>query len=140
MTFGRGELQYTHYSAIYIMKKVLVFTASALVFAAPLIAFGAVNDVNDLGRLIIDIINKVLVPVLFAIAFNVFLWGAFKTFIWGATSEETKDEGKNLMLWGLIGFLVMASVWGLVAIINNTLGLGGTGGPPIYPTGGQVGG
>jgi len=74
------------------------------------------------------------VPVLFAIAFIVFLWGAFKTFIVGANSEEVKDEGKNLMLWGLIGFFVMVSIWGLVNILTGTVSFGNntgvTGGTP----------
>lgn len=79
-----------------------------------------IGSVGDLGSLIINLINTVLVPVLFAVAFIVFLWGAFSTFILGANSEEVKERGKNLMLYGLIGFFVMLSIWGLVNLLLGT--------------------
>lgn len=112
------------------MKKALVFGSVALTsFALPLVSLAALNDIQDVGEFIIDTINGVFVPVLFAIAFIVFIWGAFKAFILGATNDSAKDDGKNLMFYGLIGFVVMVSVWGLVNILTNTLGLGDTRGP-----------
>ena len=105
------------------MKKIIALTSGVLAtLAVPLTALAqALNNASDLGSRVINIINGVLVPVLFAVAFIVFLWGAFKTFILGANSEEVKEEGKNLMLWGLIGFFVMVSIWGLVNILTGTL-------------------
>lgn len=109
------------------MKKALVFATGALAaLALPLVSFAAINNLSDAGSFIINIINNVLVPVLFAIAFIVFLWGAFYVFILGANSEETKEKGKNLMLWGLIGFFVMVSVWGLVNILTGSVTFGTT--------------
>ena len=59
-------------------------------------------------------------------AFIVFLWGAFDVFILGANSDEVKEKGKNLMLWGLIGFFVMVNrrkaltqVLGLLSLENG---------------------
>ena len=107
------------------MKKALALTSVALTaFAVPLVSLAAINNIADTGSFIINTINNVLVPVLFAIAFIVFLFGAFKTFIIGANSEETKEDGKNLMLWGLIGFFVMVSVWGLVNILTGSVTFG----------------
>ena len=105
------------------MKKIIALTSGVLAtLAVPLTALAqALNNASDLGSKIINIINTVLVPVLFAVAFIVFLYGAFKTFIIGANSEEVKEEGKNLVLWGLIGFFVMVSIWGLVNILTGTL-------------------
>ncbi|MFA6503067.1 MAG: hypothetical protein WCT45_02325 [Candidatus Paceibacterota bacterium] len=110
------------------MKKALAITSVTLAtLAAPLVSFAAVSNISDVGSFIINTINNVLVPVLFAIAFIVFVWGAFQTFIVGAGSEEVKDKGKNLMLWGLIGFFVMVSVWGLVNILTGSVSFGNTG-------------
>ena len=108
------------------MKKIIALTSGVLAtLAVPLTALAqALNNASDLGSRVINIINGVLVPVLFAVAFIVFLWGAFKTFILGANSEEVKEEGKNLMLWGLIGFFVMVSIWGLVNILTGTIQFG----------------
>lgn len=108
------------------MKKALIL---ASILALPLVSFGAVNNLSDVGSLIINIINNIIVPVLFALAFIVFLWGAFLTFIAGAQSDETKTRGKNLMLWGLIGFFVMVSIWGLVNILTGTISFGNNQGP-----------
>lgn len=124
------------------MKKVLTRTALAFsVFALPLVSSAAINNVSDIGSFIINTINNVLVPVIFSVAFIVFLWGAFEVFILGANSEDAKVKGKNLMLWGLIGFFVMVSVWGLVNILTSTAGLGNTGGPSggLPSSGAQVG-
>ena len=111
------------------MKKALAITSVSLVsLALPLIAFAAVNNITDVGTFIINTINNILVPVLFAVAFIVFLWGAFQTFIVGATDEEAKTKGKNLMLWGLIGFFVMVSIWGLVNILTGSITFGNNSG------------
>ncbi len=107
------------------MKKALALTTGTIAaFALPLVSFAAITNISDTGSFIIGIINNVLVPVLFAIAFIVFLWGAFNTFILGANSDEVKEKGKNLMLWGLIGFFVMVSVWGLVNILTGSVQFG----------------
>ena len=119
------------------MKKALaIFSGTLATFALPLISLAAPTDLKTTGELIINTINNVLVPVLFAAAFIVFLWGAFDTFIVGANNEEVKEKGKNLMLWGLIGFFVMISVWGLVNILTGPTGFTGgapTGGTPQAP-------
>ena len=109
------------------MKKAIAL--SLLTFVLPLVSAAAINDLSDAGSFIINTINNVLVPVLFAIAFIVFLWGAFNTFILGAGSEDVKEKGKNLMLWGLIGFFVMVSIWGLVNILTGTISFGNNTGP-----------
>ena len=112
------------------MKKALVIASGTLaVFALPLVSLAAVNNLSDAGSFVINIINNVLVPVLFAVAFIVFLWGAFYTFILGANSDDVKEKGKSLMLWGLIGFFVMVSIWGLVNILTGTVQFGNTTGP-----------
>ncbi|MFA5942287.1 MAG: hypothetical protein WC798_01290 [Candidatus Paceibacterota bacterium] len=112
------------------MKKILSLTSATLsALALPLVAFAQINDVADVGSFIIDTINNIIVPVLFAIAFIVFLWGAFQAFILGAQDSAVKDKGKNLMLWGLIGFFVMVSVWGLVNILTGTINFGNNAGP-----------
>lgn len=86
------------------------------------------------GQLIIDLINRVLVPVLFGVAFIVFLYGVAKAYIFTGDEEGVK-AGHKLILWGLIGFAVMISIWGLVNIVVNTFGLygGGTIPAPTSP-------
>src|ERR1700679_2310000 len=98
-------------------KKAIALSAGTLAaLALPLVSFAAttIGSLGDVGTFIINTINQIIVPVLFAIAFIVFIYGVFETFILGAGNDEAKEKGKSLMLWGLIGFFVMVSVWGLV--------------------------
>lgn len=83
---------------------------------------------------IIFIINNVFIPVIFAIAFLTFLWGVYRYFILGADNEAEREKGKSFVLWGVIGFVVILSVWGLVAVVLNTFGLSPGGIAPNYPT------
>ena len=87
----------------------------------PLLAAAqTIDNLSEVGSTVIGIINNILVPVIFALAFIIFIWGVFQYFIYGGHDEEAKEKGKSLMLWGLIGFFVMVSVWGLVNILVGT--------------------
>jgi hypothetical protein len=82
---------------------------------------------------IIGVINTILVPVLIAIAFIVFLWGVYKYFIWGAANESEKADGRKFAMWGIIGFVIILSLWGLVNLVMGTFGLS-VGTAPAFPT------
>ena len=102
------------------MKKTI---ALALAWATPMLAFAQVTSLFQAGTEITRLINTVLVPLVFAIAFIVFIWGIFQYFIAGGHDEEAKEKGRSLMLYGIIGFFVMIAVWGLVNILVNTFDL-----------------
>lgn len=86
--------------------------------------------ISCLAGTVIDVINGVLVPVLFAIAFIVFLYGVALKYIFSAGDAAKVSEGHKLILWGLIAFVIMISVWGLVNVVANTFGLQGAYAPP----------
>lgn len=92
---------------------------------------------NGYFQSFVSIINTILVPSLIALAFIVFLWGVYKYFIQGAANESDKAEGRKFAMWGIIGFVIIVSVWGLVNIVKTTLNLPSNGSPsnhPAYPT------
>ena len=72
---------------------------------------------------IIGIINTVIVPLIFALAFLVFVWGVLKYFIFSAGDEGKRSEGRQFVLWGILGMVVLLSVWGFVNVILSTLGI-----------------
>ena len=82
---------------------------------------------------IIGIINTILVPVLLTVAFLVFVYGVFNYFILGAANESKRTEGAQFVLWAVVGFVVILSVWGLVSLLGSTLGLTVGAAPPPYP-------
>jgi hypothetical protein len=71
------------------------------------------------------------VPLLFAIAFIVFLYGIANAYILHPGDEAAVKSGHKLILWGVIGFAVMVSLWGLVNVVASTFGLGGVGAPTL---------
>lgn len=112
------------------MKKLLALIAALLV---PAFAFAQnINNIQTLGDTFINIINQVAVPLIFALAFIVFIWGVFNYFILGGGDEEKRDKGRDLMIWGLIGFFIMVSVWGLVNLLVGTFVFGDKT-PPNFP-------
>ena len=101
------------------------------------IAFGSggqfacgASNICRVASTILYIINYVLVPVLFAIAFIVFLYGIVSKYIFSHGDETKVAEGHRLILWGIVGFVVMISLWGLVNVVANTFGLYGISAPP----------
>jgi hypothetical protein len=92
---------------------------------------GCIGAICGIGNMILTVINGVLVPVLFAVAFIVFLYGIAKAYIFSAGSETEVAKGHKLILWGLIAFVVMISIWGLVNVVANTFGLSGAYAPTL---------
>ena len=78
------------------------------------------------ANLILGTINGILVPLLFAIAFIVFLYGVAVAYIFSHGEPAEIAKGHKLILWGIIGFVIMISVCGLVNLLANTLGLVGS--------------
>lgn len=93
--------------------------------------FGACGTtICGVAQNFIFIINAVLVPLLFAVAFIMFLYGIAKAYIFSHGDPEEVKKGHKLVLWGVIGFVVMVSLWGLVNVVATTFGLGGYSAPP----------
>jgi len=90
-----------------------------LLVTMPLVAFGAGDTFRSLVNELVSFFNTTIVPFIFAISFLVFIWGVFQYVIY--PSEEKKTEGKQIILWGIIAFFVMLSVWGIVNLINSSL-------------------
>lgn len=91
----------------------------------PLIASAQFPAIDAFLGNIVLFINQTLVPLIFALAFLLFLWGVFKYFFWGGGDEAKREEGRQLMLWAIIGFLLMVSIWGIVNVLSSGLGWSG---------------
>ncbi len=112
------------------MKKMHIITGASVfawMFPVLVLAQGNFGSLNSLFGNILTFINGTLVPFVFAIAFLVFIWGVAKYFIFSGASEEGKEQGRQLMIWGIIGFFVMVAVWGIVNLLVGSTGLGGGG-------------
>ncbi len=92
----------------------------------------APTNLKELVLLIVDLINTAT-PVLGGIGLLVFFWGLGK-FIKNSGDAKNHEDGKNLMIWGVVGFFVMFAVWGIVQFAQTSLGFNSEFGLPTLPT------
>jgi hypothetical protein len=85
-------------------------------------ARGRFGSLQQLGMEIIRFMETIIVPFIMAMALLAFLWGVLQ-FIRKGNEPAEREQGRQFMLWGIIGLAVMASVWGLVRILTNTIGV-----------------
>lgn len=72
---------------------------------------------------LIGALNTVVIPVITALAFAVFVWGVANYFLLHGGDEGKRAEGRQFILWGVLGMAVLFSVWGFVRILLSTLGI-----------------
>jgi hypothetical protein len=66
------------------------------------------------------IINPIL-ALFFAVGLLVFVWGVVQ-FIWGLGTEAShKEEGKQHMMWGIVGMFIMTAAWAILKFIANSI-------------------
>ncbi len=104
------------------LLRIQLVLGSVLLFT-PFITFAQnVNDIPSLFNRVMNILNLVVVPVIFAIAFALFIFKIYQYFIAGGGDEEKVKEGQRFLMWGIIGFAVMFSIWGLINLLVNSFG------------------
>lgn len=111
------------------MKKKLITLSGFVLTFAPFVAL-AQNatgcDSVELGT-IQSIICKLgnildtLIPILVVLGVVYFVWGVVTYVI--SSDEEAKKTGRNRMIYGIIGLVVIVAMWGLVGIVKRTFDL-----------------
>ena len=81
-------------------------------------------NIQDFIKNSIVFLNKTIIPLLFALAFLFFIVNVARYFIIGGGNEEARKKAKTLALWGIIAFVVMVSVWGIVNLLVSGFGIG----------------
>lgn len=108
-----------------------VFALFAAVFLPAFVsAQGLANgaDAGPFQDLLVNILefsNDVLIPFIIGIGFLVFVWGIFKYFIFGGANDDAKAQGKSLIVWATIGFVLIIIFWGVINLLTESTGLAG---------------
>ena len=76
---------------------------------------------NFLDKVVVQIVNPIIL-LLAALAFVVFLWGVFE-FIAHAGDEAKRSEGKQAILWGLVGLVIIFGAYGIINLALSTFGI-----------------
>lgn len=142
------------------MKKFIIITSTVLaltIFLSPVVTFadttiniGGTGSVSSYGTYgsnyggsgsqcasnamtlctlierVIGYLNQILF-LLIGLAVVVFVYYIFKYFI---QPNENRAEAGKYVMYSVIGFFVILSMWGLVNILQNTFGLGNSGYSP----------
>jgi len=95
-------------------------------------AQGTLSNVRSLVEGLSGIFNLVI-PMAFALAIIFFFYGVAK-YIGNANDPKSKDEGKSIIIGGLIGIAVIASVYGIVAYLQRTVGISPADNTIVVPT------
>lgn len=101
----------------------LLFFLPTLVFAAPAIGVeilgtpGAADRPTDLKSFACLLVKLFLdfVPYIVVIAVGGFLMGLI-SYISHGDNEEKRSEGRKMMIYGIVGFFFIVSVWGILNI------------------------
>ncbi len=121
------------------MRRLKLFTGSTALFLLPFLVSAQIGksgnglaDGNSSGGAfgtllgtIIEFSNNVLIPFIIGIGFLVFVWGMFQYFIAGGANDESKEKGKSLMIYAIVGFLLIIVFWGIINLLASSTGLGG---------------
>ena len=114
------------------MKKKLFVLSSVVVASTPFLVFaqgavdmcaGSVSPIQKVLCTVRDIFNTII-PILIVLGVIYFIWGVI-TYMIGA-DEEAKKKGRDKVIYGLIGLVVIVGMWGLVKIVTGTFGLNNT--------------
>ena len=103
-------------------QKASIVSIAFGVFALPLFV-GAQNPSGTLTGFVTVVGNIVnmLVPIVTTLAIVFFFYGLAK-YVLNAGDEDKKEEGKNIMIWGVLAMFVLVTLWGIIAFIQKTVG------------------
>tara|TARA_B100000745_G_scaffold107052_1_gene68511 strand:- start:2221 stop:2571 length:351 start_codon:yes stop_codon:yes gene_type:complete len=110
-----------------------------IVFAASLFVLPVIASAQNFGEVdtffgkVTGFINDTLIPLVFALALLVFVYGMFNFFILGGASDDSREKGRQLIMWSIIAFVLMVSIWGVVNMLAGGLFPDNT--PPKMPSG-----
>ena len=74
-----------------------------------------------LNNVVTQIINPIIL-LLSAGAFVVFLWGVFE-FILRAADSKKREEGRQAILWGIVGLVIIFGAYGIINVALGTFNL-----------------
>lgn len=76
----------------------------------------------ELVNRFVEYIIDPAILIVFTAGFLLFVWGIIE-FLWELKQGGGHEKGVSHMIWGMIGMLIMVSVYGIIALIDNTFGL-----------------
>lgn len=100
----------------------LSFVIATIGLLLPTVSSAAITNILGLELYAIDVLNA-LMSLFLTMAIAFFVWGVVK-FIVNTNDPTAREEGKKFLIWAVISFLVIVSIWGIVRyLLVDTLGI-----------------
>ncbi len=96
--------------------KHLLFTAIFL----PRLVFAAPTTFSDLVDIFLDIISS-LIPLIFGLTLLVLIWGIIKAWVLHGDNETEVEQGKKLVVIGIVVLVIMSGLWGILAMLRSSI-------------------
>ena len=61
-----------------------------------------------------------IILLLFGLALIIFLYGLVQ-FLWQGDTLKNSTQGRDKIIWGLVGIVIMLSVYGILHVLSNTI-------------------
>lgn len=113
-------------------KRIPNFLLIISAFFIPTLAIAAATTFRDLASTIIIPIIRGVIRIFYVSLAIGLSYGVVMYFV-NSDNEKKREEIKGYLLWGIIGITVAFGLWGIVAILSDTLGWGDVGIPIIQP-------
>lgn len=84
------------------------------------LSLAAASDFKSLVGEFVGLINK-LVGLVLVLTFIAVIWGVVKGWVLQGASEEGVENGKKVAVAGVVAFVVMGSIWGILYLLKNSL-------------------
>ncbi len=73
---------------------------------------------------VVDLIINPILLLLFALSFLYLVYGVFNFLRQDMNAaDKTRSESRNAIMWGIVGMVIMFSVFGLIKVVLGTFGL-----------------
>lgn len=101
------------------MNKSLKYIFTLSVLFIPFFVGAQGEEYTDFMNRIQGILSS-LIPIIIAIGVITFFYGLIK-FIRSVDQPEQREEGRRIIVYGIIAIFVMISMWGLVNVVVGTV-------------------
>lgn len=83
---------------------------------------GTPKDLKGVACILIKL-SLDFIPYLVVIAVGAWMMGLIG-YVGNGDNEEKRSEGRKMMIYGMVGFFFMVSIWGVLEIFTNSFGIG----------------
>lgn len=112
------------------MNKLFRILGGLATFALPAVALAQPSDIgtipggqNAFGILgVVSNLFGVIIPILVTLAVIYIIWNVIKYTT--ASDDDAQETARKGIISGIVALFVIVSIWGLVAILNTTFGVG----------------